>query len=155
MAICLEVALPSGHVMLIDESDFALLRGLRLTVAVRSNTNYVRARDRGQQGGGRYVHNIIMGGRADHMDGDGLNNTRSNLRRATQAQNMINKGPKRGKKFVGVFFDKRRGTYYAQIASGRRVVGKSGFKMEEDAARWRDQKAKEIHGEWARMNRYE
>ena len=147
-----DIVLPCGRVTQIDDGDIQLLDGFRLHAEKRGRTFYVRARKQGQRGGGKYLHNIIMGGRADHRDSDGLNNKRSNLRCCTQAQNGLNRSPKEGKRFKGVYFDKRRGSYYAQVSFNRSTRTVSGLASEEDAARAHDKMAREMHGEWARLN---
>ncbi|MDG4905984.1 hypothetical protein P9228_05920 [Mesorhizobium sp. WSM4898] len=144
--------LPCGRITTVDDADVHLLEGLNWYAEERGRTFYVRGRQPGARKGGVYLHNLIMGGRADHRDADGLNNSRSNLRPCTQAQNGLNRRPKNGKRFKGVFFDKRRGTFYAQVALAGKVYSSPGFNVEEDAARWHDAKALSLHGEFAHLN---
>ena len=90
-----------------------------------------------------YMHRLIMsakkGQMVDHINQSKLDNRRENLRFASYAQNNKNTGPKLGKKFKNVYFDKRRGTYYAQMSvlfCGKRFRKTfSGFQTEEGAAR--------------------
>ncbi len=144
------VLLPSGHAMQIDDADCALFEGLVLHADVRSHTVYVRGRAAGQSRGGHYVHNIIMAGRADHRNGDGLDNRRVNLRRCSQAQNGLNKAAKHGKKFKGVY--PSRGKFYAELYFQRVRYASHGHLTEEAAARAYDALARQHHGEFARVN---
>lgn len=148
----MKIKLPSGHVALVDDGDTHLLEGRNWHADPRSNTVYVRGRAPGQQGGGVYLHTFLMGGPTDHIDGDGLNCRRSNLRLATQQQNSLNRRPRQGKRFKGVFLDKRSGNYYAQIKINGDVYSRSGFHSEEDAARAHDALAAKHHGEFAFLN---
>lgn len=148
----MKVVLPSGHVAIVDDADIPRLEGRNWHADPRPNTVYVRGRLPGQQGGGVYLHAFLMGGLTDHIDGDGLNCRRSNLRRATQHQNSLNRRPKQGKRFKGVFLDRRRGTYYAQVGINGNVHTRSGFLSEEAAARAHDELAARYHGSFARLN---
>lgn len=147
----IEVSLPCGRLFTIDESDLSILEGFRPHSEARGRTRYVRLRRVGQRAGGAYLHNLIMGGRADHIDGDGLNNSRSNLRPCTQAQNGLNRSAKAGKRFKGVY-QSRSGKFYAQIYLSRKAHTVHGFETEELAAREYDRLAVLLHGEWARLN---
>ncbi|WP_192258626.1 hypothetical protein [Mesorhizobium caraganae] len=147
-----EISLPCGRVLLIDDADAHLLEGRNWHSEKRGRTHYARGRLRGENKCGIYLHTFLTGGRTDHRNGDGLDNTRGNLRRCTQAQNGLNRRPKQGKKFKGVFFDKRRGHFYAQVVLNRKAHSSPRFDNQEDAARWHDAKARELHGEFAHLN---
>jgi hypothetical protein len=84
------------------------------------------------------------------VDGDGLNNTRKNLRACTQAQNGLNRAPKSGKRFKGVYARGRK--FYAQCARDGKVHSRFGFSTEEEAARAYDEMAVALHGAFAHLN---
>lgn len=90
----------------------------------------------------------------DHKDGDGLNNTRDNLRRATVQQNNHNQHGRRDNKtgYIGVAFHKDTEKFQASIA----VDGKSRyiglFATAREAAIARDAMAIKLHGEFAVLN---
>ncbi|MGP9790675.1 hypothetical protein [Roseinatronobacter sp. NSM] len=147
----IKVSLPCGRSFIIDENDLSVLKGFRPHSEARGRTRYIRLRRRGQSKGGIYLHNLIIGGRADHIDGDGLNNSRLNLRPCTQAQNGLNRSAKLGKRFKGVYRS-RSGKFYAQIYINRKAHTVHGFATEELAAREYDRLAASLHGEWARLN---
>lgn len=103
------------------------------------------------------LHRLIMqaqdGERIDHIDGNGLNNSRSNLRRCTQSQNRANgrqwKIPPSG--FRGVY--QRGAKWFSAISTGGRSLSYLGtFTSKEDAARAYDAAAFEKWGEFARLN---
>ena len=90
----------------------------------------------------------------DHIDGDGLNNTRSNLRLATPQQNTWNsRRPCHSKSpYKGITREKSTGQWRAQIHDGKRVLILGWFESPEDAARAYDAKAVELRGEFAYLN---
>jgi hypothetical protein len=100
------------------------------------------------------MHRYLMGEpseEVDHENGDGLDNRRKNLRRATHAQNMMNALSRRGSsRFKGVFWSVNR--WQAAIRDDYRKVYLGQFKIEEDAARAYDDAARRIHGAFARLN---
>lgn len=86
----------------------------------------------------------------DHIDGNRLNNRRSNLRAATRSENARNSGARRNSKsgIKGVHL--RDGRWIAQIGmSGRRVYLGSFATIEAAAAAYAEA-AKKYHGEFAR-----
>lgn len=89
----------------------------------------------------------------DHIDGDGLNNRRANLRTATRAQNARNMMKSRGRsRFKGVDFHKLTNKWRARIVVNyvERFIGLFG--AEEAAARAYDQAARKAFGKFARLN---
>lgn len=99
-------------------------------------------------------------GMVDHINMDKLDNSAANLREATRAQNGQNRKPVEGSssRFLGVSRGKTRGTWSAKIGRRDPATGKSvpiylgTFRVEEDAARAYDQAARELLGQYARLN---
>jgi hypothetical protein len=86
----------------------------------------------------------------DHRDLNGLNCTRSNLRLATQGQNIANQLARNPTGFKGVRTHYRR--YKAQITVGGKWIHLGNFISAEEAARAYDQAARTYFGEFARVN---
>ena len=70
----------------------------------------------------------------DHKDGDGLNNTRENIRLCTPAQNMANKAVERRNSLglKGVWLS--NGKYRASIKPNGKTVGLGTYSTKEEAA---------------------
>lgn len=72
----------------------------------------------------------------DHKDGDSLNNRFDNLRDVTQAVNLQNQRKPRSPNrsgVLGVWFDKRRGTWQSDIGFDGKRIRLGAFKTIEDA----------------------
>lgn len=84
------------------------------------------------------LHRFILGLtdpsiQADHINGNGLDNRRENLREATNRQNQANRRPSSGKSYKGVVaFPKNRSNPWAASFAGRHL----GYFASEDAAAW-------------------
>ncbi len=104
------------------------------------------------------MHCLLMkvpsGFQVDHVDGNGLNNRRSNLRIVTVQQNQQNKSVLVTNKsgFKGVHLNKATGLWRAQIHHNGRKYSLGYFKEVADAGRAYDAKARELFGEFARFN---
>lgn len=92
--------------------------------------------------------------RLDHIDRDGLNNRPSNLREATQSQNMCNTSiPKNNKSGVkGVHWDKARSRWVASIALDRKTISLGYYDDLELAELVRSEAARKYHGAFARAS---
>jgi hypothetical protein len=88
----------------------------------------------------------------DHEDGDGLNNQLSNLRLATESQNLANskKRSDNSTGWKGVSFNKGFGRYIAQIGANGKKYYLGHFATAEDAHAAYVEAAKKYHGEFAR-----
>lgn len=93
----------------------------------------------------------------DHNNGNRIDNRKSNLRIVTVQQNNMNRGKTKTKtssKYIGVrkksnLIEK---VWEATITFDGKQLYLGCFKTEEEAARVRDSKAIEYHGEYARLN---
>lgn len=114
------------------------------------------------------MHRMIMqdpkGIMVDHIDGNGLNNRRENLRLATAVENGRNKRisvnhSKRKSNYKGVHYFKRDNKWKAAIWTGgqRRIGGKcihlGFFWTEKEAAIAYNEAATKYHGEFANLNK--
>lgn len=110
--------------------------------------------------GGRTVrmHRVIMaaprGMVVDHINHDGLDNRRSNLRVCTHRENIRNQRGQRGRssRYKGVSRDRRLGKWRSQIWHEGRHTYLGLFESEIEAARAYDEKARELFGAYAYLN---
>lgn len=104
-----------------------------------------------------YLHRFILEPTdketVDHINGDGLDNRRENLRICTQSQNLMRQRKTRGKsKYKGVWKHQYKDKWCADIKANGVRHRLGIFKTEKSAAKAYDEKAKEIHGVFARLN---
>ncbi len=90
----------------------------------------------------------------DHINGNPLDNRRSNLRLATHGDNQANMGMSRHNTsgYKGVSFRKERGKYRAYISLDDKYVHLGHFDTDVDAARAYDEAARFYFGEFACVN---
>lgn len=104
------------------------------------------------------MHRFIMNPKknefVDHINGNGLDNRKNNLRICTRSQNTVNSKIRTDNTtgYKGVSYYKSRNKYEAYInVKGKRT--KLGyFTCPKEAAIAYDQMAKLLHGEFARLN---
>lgn len=103
------------------------------------------------------MHRLILGITdatimVDHKDGNGLNNSRSNIRICTPQQNTFNRRKQTNttSKFYGVYLD--RGYWNAGIKHNGKRKNLGNYPTEEDAAKAYDAEAKKLFGEFATIN---
>lgn len=146
----------------VDAADAAEVNAYQWWVMERGRTQYAQSSMR-DANGRRYIvymHRLVMGASpdqcVDHVDGDGLNNCRSNLRLATLEQNSANNRKHRIglSRFKGVSIN-GAGRYFAQIKCSlfNDSTWQIGvFDTEQDAAVAYDAVARLIYGDFARVN---
>ena len=98
----------------------------------------------------RYIMNYSEEHYIDHINGNKLDNRKSNLRLATSQQNNMNRssGVNSTSQYIGVSFDTRSGKYIAKI-NGKHI---GIFENEINAAKARDGAAKELHDGFHKLN---
>lgn len=103
-----------------------------------------------------YMHQLILpnkyGFEVDHIDGNGLNNTRSNLRYATKAQNAQNRSVtgNGASKYKGVSKSGYRWRATIRVNGEFKHIGV--FDTQIKAAKAYDSQAKKYFGEFANLN---
>ena len=150
-----------GLFALVDAEDKDLVSGYRW---------YVRKNDRifyayGQtytENGKRSVfpmHRLILGNPdrgwdVDHINHDGLDNRRENLRLVSHQQNAMNQRGwrKSSSQYKGVTRSRDSGRWIAKMNTNGDHIYLGVFDTEVDAARAYDQKAREVFGEHGYLN---
>lgn len=145
------IPLTKGFEAVIDVKDLEKVEGFNWHAHVTPNGIYARkfAKD-------SLLHRIIVGAKkgqmVDHRDGNGLNNTRENLRTATHAQNMQNRKihTNNNSGIKGVYWEPERNKWVAQIGyeGKQRKLGR--FQTAEQAHSAYLIAAAELHGEFGR-----
>jgi hypothetical protein len=153
------IPLSNGMVAIVDAEDYAKLAQHTWTANTRARTVYAL---RGEMRQGRpctiHMHREILGlqlgdpHEADHINGNGLDNRKENLRIATRAQNARHQTlrPLPSSGFRGV--NRQRNVWRARIAVNGRRLCLGTFKTPEEAAAAYDTAAREHHGEFAATN---
>jgi hypothetical protein len=151
------VPLTQGKEALIDATDVQLIAG-HSWYAVGGKGKWYATTSTGKGKAQRQVRMawVLMGEKhIDHINGDGLDNRRSNLRPASQSQNSKNRGKKvapSSSSYKGIWWHKRTGKWEAGImANGvRKHLGY--FDDPAQAAKVYDAAAIQLHGPFAKTN---
>jgi len=161
----MELLTKKGIKILIDDEDFEkanfgkklFVKNSGFVVIVSHSNNKTKH---------TFLHKVIMPARkglqVDHINGNRLDNRKSNLRICTHAENQRNKKKQNGRykfKYKGVFLRKENlksgeivDRWYAFITVNKKRFHKFGAKSEEEAALLYNELAKKYHGEFANLN---
>lgn len=162
------LGLRGDAVALVDDDDFDFVAAHNWTATKITTVNYTRYAARMISRKGKksrlYMHREIMrrqfgdsdliGKTVDHIDGNGLNNQKSNLRIVTQLINNIRRGKNRRNTsgYKGVTWHKRNRRWSVSVNSGSRHTFVGMFKDKIEAAHAYDKAARIIHGQEAYLN---
>jgi len=149
------IPLTQGRVAVVDAADFEMLSHWNWhSDAGRypARTTHVKGTRSSQR-----MHRTIMlpgpGQEVDHINGDGLDNRRANLRLCTRTQNNGNQRKARGvSQYKGVYRNNRHQMWVAHIGVKGQRVYLGEYAREEDAARAYDDAARTTFGEFALTN---
>ena len=152
-----EIPLTKGFVAIVDDEDAEVITAHKwhAHVPARGRTVYAHML---RWANGRYknesMHRLILnapvGFEVDHINQNGLDNRRCNLRLATRAQNEANKPPR--SQYKGSYWCQQTGRWRARIRVDGHLRCLGRFDSAEEAARAYDVAAMEAFGEFAYLN---
>jgi hypothetical protein len=158
-----EIRLTQGKVALVDNDDYEKLNKYKW-YAHRGSTGGFYAIRWGKKGGtyeGKKIkmHREIMCFPSmciDHINNDGLDNQKHNLRICDSSKNNYNKKLQKNNTsgLIGVTWHKRHKKWYAFIAKNRKRFFLGSFGTKKEASDKRDKKAIKLFGEFAVLNNY-
>lgn len=152
------VELTQGYTAVVDDDDYDLVSGYswQITHPTRSGNIYASGRVGEKLA---LMHRLILGltdsrTMVDHINCDGLDNRRANLRLANKSQNNANqrKQPGKSSQYKGVFWNKAVGKWMSSIKVDQNKIDLGFFQLESDAANAYNLAAIEYFGEFARIN---
>jgi len=132
-----QIQLTKGYVALVDDEDFEFCSKINWRVLIQQKRRY--AYDANCNASMHlFIMNTPKGMVIDHIDGNGLNNQKSNLRICTQKQNSRNRGKssnnKSGYKGVSrIKSSKKIPKWVAQIFVDRKNIYLGSFLTKEQA----------------------
>lgn len=155
-----KIFLSQGKVALVDDADFEWVSKWKWCVAKDENRWYAV---RNVYSGGRqhrvWMHREInktpKGRKTDHQDGNTLNNSRANLRTASDKENSYSfKHRAAGFKsqFRGVCWHSKIKKWRASVRASGKRIWLGWFDSEFEAAKARDIAAFELHGVFTQLN---
>ncbi len=162
----MELVISTGEIVLIDAADLPLVAGFKwrstrthsgnVTYAVTSFRKYTPRRQEVILRMHRVILDAPRGVLVDHVNKNGLDNRRANLRLATQSQNQANVRANRANTsgFKGVHLSKNKGsdTWVASIQVDSTYLYLGSFRTREEAAAAYDVAAKKGFGSFAHVN---
>ena len=157
----IEIPLTQGKAALIDDADFDLVKSYGWCVDRRYKGSCYYVVTGSRQNGEYhkvYMHRLIMspseGQDVDHINNNGLDNRRVNLRICTRTENLRNSRSKGGSsKYKGVSWIKRRKKWQAQIMCNRRHFHIGYYSDDKCAADAYNESAKKLFGTFAKLNK--
>lgn len=152
------IELTQGKWAIVDAEDLERLPLLNeLWYASHERTTFYAKRHQPGTSSKLYMHWLLMGKYVDHINHDGLDNRKQNLRFATQSQQNMNHrrrtDNKSGSKGVSELGESNKSInrYMASIWLGKNIY-LGTFQTKEEAAAAYDKAAVELFGEFAFLN---
>lgn len=157
------ISLTKGYIAIVDDEDFDFVNQWKWSTIDSSPTGVCYA-ERGytdkESGKIKHIsmHRLIMDMidselTVDHIDGNGLNNQRKNLRPATKQQQAINRPLRSDNKsgHKGVYWFKSCNKWRAQIKVDGKRKSLGLYEDIEDAIKAYETAAELYYGEWRRQ----
>lgn len=145
---------------LVDDEDFEKLNKHKWFFRKLGRNNiYAITRISGEKQKEIFMHRLLLKCPSnlfgDHIDGNGLNNQKGNLRIATKQNNQANSRiPKNNTSgYKGVRFRPDRNKFVARISFNDNTKHLGYFDTDIEAAKAYNQKALELFGEFANLNK--
>jgi hypothetical protein len=114
-----EIQLENNMVVIVDDEDYEQLKKYRWYSYKKDDRNTCYARRSNGRSRKIFIHQQILGKVEglviDHINGDGLDNRRENLRHVTHRQNSMNRHDKKTSQYRGIWWHKQVKKWCAQI----------------------------------------
>lgn len=151
------IPLTQGYEALVDDEDYEWLSQWRWQAHVRPHTTYAVRHSAGRHETRRIIrmHREILGTtpsmKTDHVNGEGLDNRRANLRACSAQQNARNSRSRLGSSsdYLGVCWHKYRQKWGAEIRVDGITRFLGYFRVEAEAGSAYKAAAAIVHGEFA------
>lgn len=151
-----EIKLTGGYTTIVDDQDFDDLNKFRWFYScgyARRDPQINKIKNR------VYLHRQVLGlssnlGDVDHINGNKLDNRRSNLRLCTHQNNIRNQAIRSNNKsgYKGVSWDKSRNLWESRIYYKNKLLSLGRFKNAVDAAKVYNKASLNYFGEFSRIN---
>lgn len=153
-----EIPITKGYSTIVDEDDYHFLMKWKWHACLSGDRVYAMRNSKTKNGKRHHImmHRIINktpdGMDTDHINGNGLDNRRSNLRNATRTQNQWNRreNKKGASKYKGVYWHKQHRKWIASIQVGKIRFHLGLFINELDAANAYAERAETEFGDFNR-----
>lgn len=139
-----QIPLTRGLFAIIDDEDYELIASRKWQAHIRRDGKGYYAVSSGVR-----MHRLIAGNESeivDHIDGNGLNNQRKNIRQGTQSQNCVNRKSTPGIYERGARPKKNKWQAYIKYQGKQRSLGYFNTEAEAHEAYLRE--AIKLHGDW-------
>lgn len=153
-----KIRLTKEKYALVDDVDFDHINQFRWYAGTRHGCWYASRKSKTPPHKMVWMHREIIetpsGLQTDHINRNGLDNRRSNLRICTASQNQCNRKIQRNNTsgFKGVSFHKHAAKWQAHLSMDGVNYHLGLFNTPEEAAHAYDETAQKLHGEFARLN---
>jgi hypothetical protein len=144
------------HEVIIDDEDWVKIKKFTWYILYNKNKNRsVKCVSTNDREGNIKLHKLVTGYKlTDHINGNPLDNRKSNLRDCSHAENMRNRGlhANNSSGFKGVSFHIKSNKFQVNIRIGGKPIYLGLYTHVKDAARAYNKAALKYHGEFARLN---
>jgi hypothetical protein len=155
-----EIQLPNGSIVTVDDEDYPMVASFKWHSEQGRNTEYAVRSAKNSMGRDtsirmhRQILQVRRGEIIDHIDHNGLNNCKSNLRVCTNQENVSHQRKRKGasSQYKGVTWNKQKQKWQAQIKVNYKNINLGLFETEADAALAFNQAAIHHFGEFAVLN---
>lgn len=155
-----ELKISKGYFALVDDEDYEFLSNFKWSANVQRHTVYAKKsayRKKNMLTSNTneiMLHRMILkpknGEVVDHIDGNGLNNQKVNLRLCKQSENLRNKKHYKNNSsgVKGVYFNKQANKWIAQIGFNKKMIYLGSFINKHEAAQAYKEKSQKLFGEF-------
>jgi hypothetical protein len=149
-----QIPLTQGNFALVDDDDYMELSKFNWCACRHGNNLYAY---RSAKGKDIAMHRVVLLTKKpyiDHINHNGLDNRKQNLRGCTNAQNQMNTFLSRVNTsgFKGVYWNKAHERWVARIRYNAKQIHLGNFTCLIKAAKAYDKAARKYHGHFARTN---